>query len=95
MTKDQVAQIVNARHWQRLTCPCCGADDSLTARELAFYPLALPLDAGDVRLDIQMVCEGYRTLVRLRVYEQIDETLIRLATDDPHGDAAALGLTDL
>jgi len=84
-----------ARQWQRLTCPCCGADDSLTARESAFYPLALPLEAGDLRLDIQMVCEVCSKLVRLQVYEQADEVLIRVAPDDPHGDAAALGLTDL
>jgi hypothetical protein len=95
MTKDQVAQIITARQWQRLTCPCCGADDRLTARESAFDPLALPLEAGDLRLDIQMVCEACGKLVRLWVYEQTDEERIRVAPDDPQGDAAALGLTDL
>ena len=95
MTTAQLTQIITARQWQRLTCPCCGADDRLTARESAFYPLALPLEAGDLRLDIQMVCEGCRILVRPRANEQTDEVLIRVAPDDPHGDAAALGLTDL
>jgi hypothetical protein len=48
-----------------------------------------------LRLDIQMVCEVCGQLVRLRVYELTDEVLIRVAPDDPRGDAAALGLTDL
>jgi hypothetical protein len=95
MTKDQLAQIITARQWQRLTCPYCGADDRLTARECAFYPLALPLEAGNLRLDIQMVCEVCSQLVRLRVYERADELLICVAPDDPHGDAVAVGLTDL
>jgi hypothetical protein len=95
MTKDQLAHVLNASQWQRLTCPCCGHDDTLTARESTFYRLALPLCAGDLRLDIQMVCKRCRRMVRLRVYEQIDETLFRLAPDDPHGDATAVGLTDL
>lgn len=94
MTKDQLAQYINARQWQRLTCPCCGADDSRIARECAFYPLALPLAAGSLRLDIQMACQACHQLVRLRVYEQVDELCIRCAPDDPHGDAAALGLID-
>jgi hypothetical protein len=42
-----------------------------------------------------MVCEMCSKLVRLRVYEQIDEVLIRVAPDDPHGNAAALGHIDL
>ena len=95
MTKDQLAQIITARQWQRLTCPCCGVDDSLTARECAFYPLALPLEVGSLRLDVQLACQACDQLVRLRVYEQIDELLVRVQPDDPHGDAAALGLTDL
>jgi hypothetical protein len=69
-------------------------DDSLTAREPVFYRLALPLEAGDLRLDIQMVCEACSRLIRLRVYEQIDELLIRVAPDAPRGDAAALDLTE-
>jgi hypothetical protein len=95
MTKDQLAQIITARQWQRLTCPCCGMNDTLTARECAFYPLALPLEAGDLRLDVQMCYQACDQLVRLRVYEQVDELSIRVAPDDPHGDAEALGLTDL
>jgi hypothetical protein len=94
MTKDQLAQIISARQWQRLACPYCGADDSLTAREYAFYPLTLPLEAGSLRLDIQMACQACAQLVRLRVYEQVDELSIQVAPDDPQGDAAALGLTD-
>jgi hypothetical protein len=95
MTKDQLAQIVSARQWQRLTCPTCGGDDTLIARESAFYPLPLPLEAGNLRLDIQMRCQACDTLIRLRVYEQVDEMFIRVAPDDPHGDAAALNVTDL
>jgi hypothetical protein len=94
MTKDQLAQIVRARQWQR-TCPSCGGDDTLIARECAFYPLALPLEAGMLRLDVQMGCRACEQLVRLCVYEQADEVCIRLALDDPHNDAAALNVTDL
>jgi hypothetical protein len=95
MTKDQLAQIVLACQWQRLTCPSCGGNDTLIARECAFYPLALPLEAGMLRFDVQMECRACEQMVRLRVYEQADEMFIRLAPDDPHSDAAALNVTDL
>ncbi len=95
MTKDQLAKIVTARQWHRLTCPTCGHDDTLIARECAFYPLPLPLEAGNLLLDIQMHCQACDTLLRLRVYEQVDGMFIRLAPDDPYGDAAALDVTDL
>jgi hypothetical protein len=78
MTGEQLAQIVTVPQCQRLACPCCGADDRLTARESAFDPLALPLAAGDLRLDIQRMCKVCGKLVRLRVYEQADALLIRV-----------------
>jgi hypothetical protein len=94
MTNHAFDEIMAACQWQRLTCPCCGAAECLTAREVAFYPLALPREAGHVRLDVQLRCRACDQLVRLRVYEHVDGMAVRLHLDDPHGDAAALGLAD-
>jgi hypothetical protein len=95
MTKDQLARILVVREWHRMACPSCGGDETLIAREWSFYPVPLPLEAGDLRLDVQMRCRACEELIRLRVYELIDELQIRLAPDDPQSDAAALNVTDL
>jgi hypothetical protein len=52
MTTDQLAQIAMARPWLRLMSPRCRADAGSIPCESAFAPLAFPLEAGSLRLDV-------------------------------------------